>query len=169
MHRRYVVLLRAITNVRRQPFRQSMGELGFTDVTSYGASGNLLFSADTSDTASLERRIAAHLGVAAFARARAELARAVAENPFRGRPGAARGDTVDVTLQGTFHIHGVSQETSIPATVVLRPNAVQVRGNTPLNLEDYNIGGLSKALGMLRMQEEIMVHLDLMFAAPADR
>jgi polyisoprenoid-binding protein YceI len=82
-------------------------------------------------------------------------------------PGTARGDTVDVTLQGTFHIHGVSQETSIPATVVLLPDAVQVRGNTPLNLRDYKIGGLSKALGMLRMQEEILVHLDLMFTAPA--
>ena len=82
-------------------------------------------------------------------------------------PGAARGDTVDVTLRGTFHIHGVSRETSVPATVVLLPDAVQVRGKTPLNLGDYKIGGLSKALGMLRMQEEILVHLDLMFAAPA--
>jgi polyisoprenoid-binding protein YceI len=81
-------------------------------------------------------------------------------------PGAARGDTVDVTLQGTFHIHGVSQETSIPATVVLLPDVVQVRGNTPLNLKDYKIGGLSKALGMLRMQEEILVHLDLVFTTP---
>jgi flavin reductase (DIM6/NTAB) family NADH-FMN oxidoreductase RutF/polyisoprenoid-binding protein YceI len=78
-------------------------------------------------------------------------------------PGAVRGDTVDVTMQGTFHIHGVSQEAAIPATVVLLPDAVQVRGETALNLKSYKIGGLSKALGMLRMQEEIIVHLDLTF------
>ena len=59
-------------------------------------------------------------------------------------PRAARGDTVDVTLLGTFHIHGVSHEASIPATVALLPGAVQVRGDTPLNLKTYKIGGLSK-------------------------
>jgi polyisoprenoid-binding protein YceI len=79
-------------------------------------------------------------------------------------PGAARGDTVDVTLLGTFRIHGVSREDSIPAIVVLLPDTVRVRGRTPLNLKDYRIGGLSKAMGMLRMHEEIMVHLDLTFA-----
>jgi hypothetical protein len=71
---------------------------------------------------------------------------------------------VDVTLLGTFRIHGVSREDSIPATVVLLPDTVRVLGKTPLNLKAYRIGGLSKAMGMLRMHEEIMVHLDLTFA-----
>jgi len=78
-------------------------------------------------------------------------------------PRAARGDTVDLTLLGTFHIHGVSQEASIPATLVLLPDAVRVRGETPLNLKSYRIGGLSKALGILRMNERILIHLDLTF------
>ena len=78
-------------------------------------------------------------------------------------PRAARGDTVAVTLLGTFHIHGVSHEASIPATVALRPDAVEVRGDTPLNLKTYRIGGLSKALGLFRMEAEILVHLDLRF------
>jgi hypothetical protein len=38
-----------------------------------------------------------------------------------------------------------------------------VRAETPLNLKDYKIGGLSKALGMLKMDEKILVHVDLMF------
>lgn len=80
-------------------------------------------------------------------------------------PLATRGDTVEVTLQGRFSIHGVSREATIPATVVLLPDAIQVRGRTPLNLKSYQIGGLSKAMGMLRMHEEILVHLDLTFAA----
>jgi hypothetical protein len=44
-----------------------------------------------------------------------------------------------------------------------------VRGETPLNLKDYKIGGLSKAFGMLKMHEKIVVHVDLTFgpAQPA--
>jgi polyisoprenoid-binding protein YceI len=38
-------------------------------------------------------------------------------------PGAERGDTVDVVLQGRFTIHGVTREASIPATVVNKPDA----------------------------------------------
>lgn len=82
-------------------------------------------------------------------------------------PGRAHGDTVDVTLRGTFHIHGVSREAAIPATVVLLPGSVSVHAETPMNLKDYAIGGLSKALGILRMQEVIEVRLDLTFAAGA--
>ena len=80
------------------------------------------------------------------------------------RPGSARGDTVDVTLLGTFRIHGVAREDTIPATVVFGADGVRVRGELPLNLKDYRIGGLSKGFGMLRMSEEILVHLDLTFA-----
>jgi polyisoprenoid-binding protein YceI len=82
-------------------------------------------------------------------------------------PGAERGDTVDVVLQGRFTIHGVTREASIPATVVTQPDAIRVRGATPLNLKDYQIGGLSKALGMLKMDDKIVVHLDLRFAPSA--
>jgi polyisoprenoid-binding protein YceI len=79
-------------------------------------------------------------------------------------PGAARGDTLDVTLLGTFLIHGVSRADSIPATVVLLPDGVRVQGKAPLDLGDYKIGGLSKALGMLKVSEAILISLDLTFA-----
>jgi polyisoprenoid-binding protein YceI len=78
-------------------------------------------------------------------------------------PGSRRGDTVDVRLLGTFRIHGVTRKDSIPATLVIGPERVRVRGTTPLNVKDYRIGGLSKAFGMLRMDERILVHLDLTF------
>jgi polyisoprenoid-binding protein YceI len=80
-------------------------------------------------------------------------------------PGAVRGDTADVRLVGTFTLHGVERADTTPATVVLGGDRIRVRGRTPLNLKDYRIGGLSKGLGMLRMEEEILVHLDLTFAA----
>lgn len=40
---------------------------------------------------------------------------------------------------------------------------LRVRGDTSLNLKDYDIGGLTKMLGMLKMHEEIVIHVDLMF------
>ena len=82
-------------------------------------------------------------------------------------PGAERGDTVDVVLQGRFTIHGVTREASIPATVVNKPDAIRVRGDTPLSLKDYKIEGLSKLMGMLKMYDKIVVHLDLRFATGA--
>jgi hypothetical protein len=43
-------------------------------------------------------------------------------------------------------------------------NVLRLRSDFPLDLSDYEIGGLTKLLGMLRMQEGIEVHVDLTFA-----
>jgi polyisoprenoid-binding protein YceI len=79
-------------------------------------------------------------------------------------PGDPRGDTLQVQLKGRFTIHGVTRETTLPAEVVIAPDAVHVQTQTMLNLKDYRIGGLSKAFGMLRMHEEIRVRVDVTFA-----
>jgi polyisoprenoid-binding protein YceI len=73
------------------------------------------------------------------------------------------GDSVNVALHGRFIIHGVTREAAVPASVVFHGQEIRVRGETPLNLKDYKIGGLSKALGMLKMHEKIVVHVDLTF------
>jgi hypothetical protein len=39
-----------------------------------------------------------------------------------------------------------------------------VRTDFPLDLTSYKIGGLSKMLGMLKMDERIKVHVDVTFA-----
>jgi polyisoprenoid-binding protein YceI len=82
-------------------------------------------------------------------------------------PGAERGDTVDVVLHGQFNVHGVTREASISATVVTQPDAIRVRGETQLSLKDYKVQGLSKMMGMLKMYDKIVVHLDLRFAPGA--
>jgi polyisoprenoid-binding protein YceI len=82
-------------------------------------------------------------------------------------PGVERGDTVDVVLQGRFNIHGVTREASIPAVVITQPDAIRVRGDTPLSLKDYKIQGLSKLMGTLKMYDKIVVHLDLRFGRGA--
>jgi polyisoprenoid-binding protein YceI len=76
---------------------------------------------------------------------------------------SSAGDSVLVALQGHFIIHGVTRETTVPASVVFLPDAVRLHGETPLNLKDYGIGGLTKMMGMLKMHEEIVVHVDLVF------
>ena len=78
-------------------------------------------------------------------------------------------NSMPVTLRGRFIIHGVTREASLSADMTLGPDGVRVRGTTPLNLEDYEIGGLTKMMGMLKMHEEIVVHVDLVFepAGPA--
>jgi polyisoprenoid-binding protein YceI len=81
--------------------------------------------------------------------------------------GETAGDSVNLVLHGRFIIHGVTREAAIPARVDFHPESIRVRGQTPLNLKDYKIGGLSKALGMLKMYEEIVVHVDLTFGATA--
>ena len=82
-------------------------------------------------------------------------------------PGAERGDTVDVVLQGRLTIHGVTREASMPATVITQPDAIRVRGEAPLSLKDYKIEGLSKVMGMLKMYDKIVVHVDVTFAPGA--
>jgi polyisoprenoid-binding protein YceI len=82
-------------------------------------------------------------------------------------PGTERGDTAGVVLRGRFNIHGVTREAMIPATVVTQPDAIWVRGDTPLSLKDYNIKGLSKLLGAFKMDDKIVVRLDLRFALGA--
>ena len=82
MKKRYVTLLRAINHVSMKSFREGMEELGFTDVESYGMSGNLLFNTKDSDITSLERRITARFETPAVVRTDSQLARIIAQDPF---------------------------------------------------------------------------------------
>jgi len=74
-------------------------------------------------------------------------------------------DTIRTTLHGRLTIHGVAREVSIPATLVIVGNVIDVAGGFPLDLADYRIGGLTKLLGALRMQRNIEVNVRLRFEA----
>jgi polyisoprenoid-binding protein YceI/CheY-like chemotaxis protein len=77
---------------------------------------------------------------------------------------AGTTDSVPVMLQGVLAIHGVSRDVSLPGHVRRDGDHPRVRTDFPLNLKDYRIGGLSKALGLLKMDEHIEVHVDVTFA-----
>ncbi len=76
---------------------------------------------------------------------------------------AERGDSVDAVLGGDFIIHGVTQAVELPAVVLRTDQAVTVEASFPLNLKDYRIGGLSKFLGLFKMNEHIIVHVHVTF------
>jgi len=83
-------------------------------------------------------------------------------------PGSSQADSTLATLRGRLTIHGVTRDADIPAHVWVAPDTIRVRGDFPLNLKDYRIGGLSKMLGILKMHENIEVHVDLVFVKESD-
>ena len=83
--------------------------------------------------------------------------------------GEAIGDSIPVTLRGTFTIHGVRREQAVTGWVWRSAGQLRFIGRTPLNLKDYKIGGLTKVFGTLRMNEEIVVRMDVTFGGGTAR
>lgn len=89
---RYVALLRAINvgghTVKMDALRKHFARMGFADVETFIASGNVLFDAKDDDPAALEERIAHELekslgyAVATFLRTGPDLAAIVRHRPF---------------------------------------------------------------------------------------
>ncbi len=79
------------------------------------------------------------------------------------------GDSVPVRLKGRLTLHGIVRPVELPGSVVLSADHARVRSDFPLNLKDYKIGGLSKMMGMLRMYEDIKVHVDVTFRYSGER
>lgn len=89
---RYVAFLRAINvgghTVKMAHLRTLFVALGFANVETFIASGNVIFEAPTSDTHALEGQIEQHLrqalgyAVATFIRTTSELAAVVQQRPF---------------------------------------------------------------------------------------
>ena len=79
---------------------------------------------------------------------------------------APGSDSTTVTLRGHFLIHGVRRAVDLPARLVLSPTEARLRADTPLDLREYGIEGLSKLLGVLKMNPNIVVHIDVRFVFP---
>jgi uncharacterized protein (DUF1697 family) len=92
----YIALLRAVNvgGTGKLPMTELKAMCvaeGYTDVQTYIASGNVVFSADKPEPAvkaALERRLQAYAGkpVAVIVRSAAEMATVLQENPFPGEP-----------------------------------------------------------------------------------
>lgn len=76
---------------------------------------------------------------------------------------SGREDSLTAILRGRLVLHGVTRAVSLPSLLSFRPDGVRVRSTFPLNVRDYEISGLTKMLGVLRMSENIEVHVDVDF------
>ena len=103
-----------------------------------------------------DRDLRAVMDAAAYPTIRFELAGAAARGPL----GAAG---VPALLRGTLRVHGVAREVSVPATVARVADTVRVAGGFPLDVSDYQVRGLSKMFGLLKMREVVDVRLALRF------
>ncbi len=83
------------------------------------------------------------------------------------RPGPVLGDSQQVTLEGTLTIHGVTRPVDLTAFLYRDTGTARVTSSFQLDLNDYRVGGLSKMLGILRMNPVIVVHIDVTFG-PGD-
>lgn len=66
-------------------------------------------------------------------------------------------------LRGELSIHGVTRRVDLPATLVRMADTTHVTSVFPLDLHDYGIEGLTRMLGLLRMERGIEVRVDLRF------
>jgi uncharacterized protein (DUF1697 family) len=107
---RYVAFLRGINvgghTVKMDALRRQFEGLGFTEASTFIASGNVLFTAEAADAEALERTIEQTLhqalgyAVATFLRTDAEVARIAAYAPFPDQEGR-EGDTAYITFLPT--------------------------------------------------------------------
>jgi polyisoprenoid-binding protein YceI len=66
-------------------------------------------------------------------------------------------------LHGELSIHGVTRRVELPATVVRAADTTHVTSVFPLDLHDYRIDGLTRMMGLLRMESQIEVRVALRF------
>jgi uncharacterized protein (DUF1697 family) len=105
---RYVAFLRAINvgghTVRMEELRRLFGELGFSEVETFIASGNVVFTARTAPAEALQRRIERHLEaalgyrVSTFVRTVDEVAAIARRECFTAPPGGVDKVSVFVIL-----------------------------------------------------------------------
>ncbi len=79
--------------------------------------------------------------------------------------GGGTRDSTALTLSGKLMIHGVAKTVTLPAWVQFSAAQARVRSEFPLSLKEYRIKGLSKMLGVLKMYDNIEVHVDLVFGS----
>jgi uncharacterized protein (DUF1697 family) len=105
---KYVAFLRAINvggrNVKMDHLRRLFEAMGFANVETFIASGNVIFDAPTHDRKALERQIEDSLlealgyEVATFIRSKAELAEIAVYKPFKAAELDAEGNTLYIAF-----------------------------------------------------------------------
>lgn len=81
----------------------------------------------------------------------------------RVEPTGARGDTVVARVHGHLTVRGVRRPVVAVAEGWRTAEGFRVRSRFPIDLREWEIGGLRRMLGTLRVRERVTVHADLVF------
>jgi uncharacterized protein (DUF1697 family) len=155
---RYVALLRAINVgghvVKMDALRGQFEALGFDDVSTFIASGNVLFTARGGAASALERRITAALHdalgypVETFLRTPAEMAAASRHVPFRN---LADADVLSVGFLGrgltAVERHTVQAFTSATDDFATNARELYWRRRVRIGESNFSLARFEKALG----------------------
>jgi hypothetical protein len=74
------------------------------------------------------------------------------------------GDTVAVRLHGRLTVRGVTRAMTVSGSRRRMGDTLRVRAAFPLDLTDFGVRGLTRFLGVLRVQPQVTVLADLRFA-----
>lgn len=80
----------------------------------------------------------------------------------------ARGDTVLAQVRGTLTVRGVTRPVSAPVAAIPTAHGFRVQGRFPIDLREWEIGGLKRMLGTLRVDPAVTVRFDLLFRSVAE-
>jgi len=72
-------------------------------------------------------------------------------------------DSLSLILHGSLTVRGITQRVDLLSKVVRTGETMRVTGDFPLDLLAYRIGGLTKLMGLLRVERQLEVHVDLRF------
>ncbi|HTS88911.1 MAG TPA: YceI family protein [Gemmatimonadales bacterium] len=78
-------------------------------------------------------------------------------------PTSEPADSMTAALMGDLTLHGLTRPDTVPSTLVWTGDTLHLRAEFPVDVKDYGVGGLTKFLGALKMDEHILVHVDLTF------
>lgn len=83
-------------------------------------------------------------------------------------PGAARGDTVEVSCRGRLTLHGQTRDVAAPGSVVVGADSVEITATFPVDMTQYGIRPPTRFFGAVKVQPVVNVTAHLRFgAAPA--
>jgi polyisoprenoid-binding protein YceI len=70
------------------------------------------------------------------------------------------GSGIEVTVQGTLTLHGVSRDVTLPIHLDIEGDLLSAQGTLPLRQTDFGIKPISKA-GVVKVEDEVHVELRL--------
>lgn len=157
---RYVAFLRAVNvggrTVKMDELRDHVRAAGMTDVETFIASGNVVFSSSAKSTPALERTLEAHLkkalgfDVPTLIRTTAEVAEAAARTPYSDADVAAAGTFVAAFLRGPLDAAGKKGLAGLATDVdrfVLHGREVYWLANTKQSESKLTIVKFERAVG----------------------